>query len=192
MKVFFIFFISIVSSLRPASRVAKTLLPQLKAPSRSLHSKPVFPWRASPGNRFVELVLLSGDRMMGELDENMTIEQLKKIAIDQFKYRDVFDASQLDFVGKLLHGPSRSESIESEHLISMSDETTLFEVAPPLGALLQLSFVSPVFPDSHRYPFLFFGIEVGGLKFERVRPPRYRSGHQMTTISPNMTRTESK
>lgn len=189
MNFFFIFFISIVSSLRPASRVAKTFLSQIKAPSRSLHSKPVFPWRASPGHRFVELVLLSGDRMMGELDENMTIEQLKKIAIDQFKYRDVFDATQLDLVDRLLMGSERS--MDSTSLTRLSDETTLVELAPPLGALLQFSFVSPVFPDSHRYPFLFFGIEGGGLKFERVKPPRYRSGHQMTTISPNMTKTES-
>ena len=179
---FFILFLVSVASLRPAYRAAAHLLrPQ---PIRSLHTPPVFPWIAGPGKRFVELVLLSGDRKVGELDENMTMKHLKKIAMDQFKYRDVFETDQVDFVGRLLYGPIRSES---RHIIAITDSTKLVEVAPPIGSLLQLSVVSRVLPDAGRYSFLMLGIESGSLRFERLKVPRYRWTTRIPTITPNIT-----
>lgn len=182
MKLFLIFLISAVDSLRPAFRAVTNFA--ARAPVRSVHTVPAFPWIASPGTRFVEIVYLSGYRAVGELSATYTMRDIKTFTM--IRYADVFYDHQIDLVGRVVTGLGRDRFEAFGKLVHMKDKLTIGELVPPSGRLLQLNVICKVLPDAPRHKVFLDAVERNLITPERWRTPRIRRA----TITPNITDTD--
>ena len=168
-------------ALRPAFRAVSSFVTPRMFSSRSYHrdSGPPPPLQASPGNRLVEIVMFSGDKIVAEVDAKMTIGEFKNLAIEKLNYHHVFESDDIQLVGRHIDDLDSADSAahsSSYPLVKRSDKATIGQLSCE-GMFLQLTMVSPKFPDARRYPWLFMGIESGRdewLKFPPLpRGPLY-------------------
>lgn len=173
MRLVFALIVCLTVALRPAFRAVSSVVSPRMFRSRSYHRNggPSPPIRASPGNRLVEIVMLSGDKIVAEVDAKMTIEEVKKLAIEKLNYSHVFQSDDIELVGRHIDEIEAADSVthsSSSKLVERSDKETIGQLSCE-GKFLQLTVVSPKFPDARRYPWLFMGIESG--RYEWVKFP---------------------
>ncbi len=120
--------------------------------------------------------MFSGDKIFAEVDAKMTIGDFKELAIEKLNYHHVFESDDIQLVGRHIDELDSAAHSSSHPLVERSDKATIGQLSRE-GMFLQLTVVSPKFPDARRYPWLFMGIESGRdewLKFPPLpRGPLY-------------------
>ena len=151
--------VAMLAAFRSATRPRVINHPITRNFVRSMYSSELL---SEPGHRLVDLQLLSGNRILAHVEENLTVKDFKQIAMEKFNYRDVFFPDQIVIV--------RNTRLNNSVIKIPRDDAKIGEIVP-LGKVFYASIVSPVYPLAKRDAFLFMGIESGQMKYLRLRPP---------------------